>query len=113
MFEEGSGSRRFISSSFVFGHRNRQLVITAEHVVSGPETKFVGVSPSRGVLWPKEYSRLEPMGSNTLYPDVAFAFVKVDVSREPDIPPPLPMSLVLGGQQFADGSSMVAVGFPG
>jgi hypothetical protein len=113
MFEEGSGGRRFIGSSFVLSHGNQQLVITAEHVVSGPETRFLGVSASGGVLWPKNYSRLEPIDPTTPYPDVAFAFAKVDNSLEPDIPPPLPRSIVLERHQFAEGSSMVAVGFPG
>jgi hypothetical protein len=111
--EQGSGGKRFVGSAFIVSSGLHRIVVTAEHVVRGPETKFMGMSIAGSLEWPTQYSRIEPFDSATPLPDVAFAFVEVTPDAEDGIATAISIDLLLASRTFEPGASMVAVGFPG
>jgi hypothetical protein len=113
LIEDGSGGKRFTGSALVVATGLRRIVITAEHVVSGPETKFLGVSEVGGSNWPKEYFRVVPVDETEAPTDIAFAVAEVALDNPDDSGRSLPIELLYPGHHFAVGTSMVAVGFPG
>lgn len=113
LIEEGSGGKRFIGSAFIVAAGQRRIVITAEHVVSGPEVKFLGLSEAGGINWPKDYFRVEAVDTSRTSPDIAFAIADVAAEDPTSEVRPLPIDLLYPGQSFEVGASMVAVGFPG
>jgi hypothetical protein len=111
LIEEGTGDWRLTGSAFVVSAAERRIAITAEHVVRGPQKKFLSLSASGGLPWPREYLKLESVQMGEAPPDIALAIAEV-TSAEPADLGPLPIDLLLPGQQFEPGTSMVGVGFP-
>jgi len=112
LIESGSAGKRFVGSAVVVAAGSRRVVVTAEHVVAGPEPKLVGMSTVGSVQWPTNYSRVEPV--NQLVPpvDLAFFVAEVESGNPFDLLPPLPVSRFLPGEDLPAGGSVVAVGFP-
>lgn len=96
----------------VIAVESKRIIITAAHVVAGPERKIVGMSPMGSVHWPKNYSRVEPINDTVPPTDLAFFVVEVGLGNPFDLQSPLPVSSILPGEDLPEGVSVVAVGFP-
>ncbi len=110
--KEGSGGRKVIGTALVVGEANTRFVVTANHVVSGPKAKFIGVTGQDTVSWPRRYSILEAKQQGL--PDADVAWVTATVSDNDTVfRAHLPMALARAAIPDAEGPVYVAVGFPG
>jgi hypothetical protein len=110
--ESGSGGRKFIGSAVVIATASKRVVVTANHVIAGPEGKLIGMSSDGSIRWPSNYSRVEPVGDLAPPVDLAFIVAEVESQNPFDILPALPAGNILPGQDFPAGTSLIAVGFP-
>ena len=110
--EEGSGGRRFRGSAVLISFGLHRIVVTAAHVVAGPETKYLGLSQAGSVIWPTAYARVSPLDTRTRDPDIAFAFLTVAAGTQGALPESLPFALLLPDHSLPEGASMVALGYP-
>lgn len=109
---EGSARRDAVGTAIVVGQDSTRYVVTAEHVVSGPLQKLIGVSEQNAIPWPRPCSRLAPVQATLPDADVAWAASTVK-PEDIALSPPLPLALAVGSLPDAPGSAYVAVGFPG
>lgn len=110
--EEGSGGKRFVGSAVVLAAGRRRPTVTAAHVVSGPGTREMSLSAFGSVVWPRKYWNVVPVDANGSDPDVAYAIANVEAARADEVGPAISLDQILPDQQFREGTSMVAVGFP-
>jgi hypothetical protein len=110
--EEGSGGKRFKGSAVVLAAGQRRPTVTAAHVVSGPGIRVISLSAIGSVVWPRKYWNVVPIDAHGSDPDVAYAIANVEAARVDEVGPAISLDRVLPDQQFREGTSMVAVGFP-
>ena len=109
--EEGSGGRRATGTAIVVADGTTRFVITAAHVVAGPERRFFGVAGDDSVPWPSRYSKLVPLHDDLPDADVAWARAKV-LPSDTALASAIPLALARAAIPDSSGSSYLAVGFP-
>ena len=109
--KEGSGGRKASGTAIVVGHAATRFVLTAEHVVSGPQAKFMGVIEEDSVPWPTKYSRLVGTNEELPDPDVAWATTTVN-ETDVALKAHLPIALARAAIPDSTESNYVAVGYP-
>jgi hypothetical protein len=106
---EGSARLKQTGSAFIFRHEGRASLVTADHVVCGPQQKLVQIAPGQTVRWPNSYNVVRSRASEIPSPDLAYVFGELDAERPGGI---RPQNIGLEFQTEA-GASLLAVGYPG
>lgn len=110
--EEGSGGLLPSGSSFLVSIGHHRYHVTANHVVSGPQSKIVGLSSAGAIQWPRSYSVLQPISPEYPTVDVAYAIATVSSDALPDIEAAIQLRSAIPNQVIEPGTSLVAAGFP-
>jgi hypothetical protein len=108
---EGSGGRRVTGTAFVVADNATRFVISAWHVVRGPEPRYFGVIGGSTVQWPKRYSKLRGLESGLPEPDVAWAKATA-LQGDTSLAASIPMSHARGAGPHALQGAYLAVGYP-
>ena len=111
--EDGSGKRRPWGSAFVLSRGEQRIIVTAHHVVEGPQVKYMGLSSAGSIQWPRHYSVLDRVTAELPVADVAYAIASMKPDAEPDLFTAIPLAQVLPDSRLAPGASLLAAGFPG
>jgi hypothetical protein len=109
--EQGSAGLKQIGSAFILRFGDEGAIVTAEHTVSGPETKIVALMEGKATRWPREYFTIEGNGSGIPTADVAYAFGEVHPDSRGLMTGLRPDQLAVGFA-FAEGDSLIAMGYP-
>lgn len=110
--EQGTGKISPTGTSFILGAGYRRILVSAEHVVSGPELKLFGVSPHGSTGWPKHYWRLVPSAEAIPEADIVWAAATISDETDAATSAAIPLRTVLPFFPFDEGASVVAVGYP-
>jgi hypothetical protein len=109
---QGSGRISPSGTSFILGAGHRRILVSAEHVVDGPERKLFGVSPHGSTAWPDRYWRLAPAAGSAPEADVAWAAATITDEADEATAAAIRIEAVLPFFPFDEGASLVAVGYP-
>ena len=100
------------SATSLAASSSRRIVVTAEHVLAGPEAKHLGVSRNNSVRWPEKYWRLSAIDPDLPEADVAWAVADVAAEADDVVRAAIPLALALPIPPIAESASLVAVGYP-
>jgi hypothetical protein len=109
--EQGSAGLRQIGSAFILRFGDEGAIVTAEHTVSGPESKVVALMEGKGIKWPREYFAIDGNAIGIPTADVAYAFGEV----RPDahgLMAGLGPDQIAVGYSFDEGTSFISMGYP-
>jgi len=108
---QGSSRKEAIGTAFVVAHGSKRHVITAEHVLAGPEDKLLGIDESGSIRLPRKYSRLVALEPNAAQADVAWTTFEPpnDVAA---LGTAIPFELASAATDIVPGVAYVAVGQP-
>jgi hypothetical protein len=109
---DGSGRLEHTGTAFILGNQNERLVVTAEHVLKGPEAKRIGISESGSLSWPRNYRRLASTTGHGPDADIAFTFAEIEPSGDGTLSAAIPLESVTHSLTAIEGMSLLAVGFP-
>lgn len=106
------GSKRVTAhgSAVVVGSGPHRLLVTAEHVLSGTESKRVMSTSAQLVRWPKDRKRLVPLEDAARSPDLVWSEVGADDA--PQWQHFVELRTFLDLVSLPDGIEFLAAGFP-
>lgn len=110
--KDGSGRLKQEGTAFILGNEHERLVVTAEHVVAGPEPAMFGVSREGSLPWPRRYKRLVTASDQGPHADVAYFFAELGPTADENLAAALPLATAVRGLQVEPGMSLLAVGYP-
>ena len=109
--EQGTGRVAQTGTAFVVAEESRLFIVTAEHVLNGPEAKLLGVSEAGSIRLPRRFSRLEAVSSEHPHADVAWMTLEASSLAEP-FDSTIPFALASSPVSITHGATYVAVGQP-
>lgn len=109
--EQGSRGLKQIGSAFILWFGSEGAIVTAEHAVSGRETKVIALMEGNATKWPPSYFTVEGRETDIPSADVAYAFG--EVSRDAQgLMAGLGPDQIAVGFEFDEGASFISVGYP-
>lgn len=109
--EQGSAGLKQIGSAFILRFGSEGALVTAEHTVSGPETKVVALTESKAIKWPRSYFAIDGRRPDLPSGDVAYALGEISPDAQGRMTGLTPDQLAVG-VEFAEGASFMSIGYP-
>ena len=110
ILQPGSERQRFEGTCICIADKEFRFFVTAEHVVSGPETKRIVVGTEGTLEWPTNYQRLVSADDQESHLDIAIALSSATDGAE--ALPAFSLRDVWPQRKYSDGDSLVAAGYP-
>lgn len=109
--EQGSGRVAPTGTAFVVADEARRIIVTAEHVLRGPEDKLLGVSEEGSIRLPRKFSRLERLSAESPPADVAWMSLETPGDGNA-FRTTIPFALASSMVSMTHGATYLAVGQP-
>lgn len=109
--QQGSGGLKQTGSAFILRFGTEGAIVSAEHTVSGPETKVVALMEGTATKWPRPYFAIDGRETGIPTADVAYAFGVVRPDAE-GLMTGIGPDRIAAGFEFDERASFMSIGYP-